>query len=116
MIDSILDSVKKTLGINSDYNHFDAELIMHINSVLLSLTQIGVGATTGYVINDKTETWDDFIGSDRPDLAAVKTYVSLKVKMIFDPPSSSFVFEAMKGQVAEMEWRLGIQAERTVTP
>jgi len=109
-VESILVSVKKMLGIEQDYTHFDSDIILNINSVLLSLNQLGIGPTTGFIITGDDETWSSFIG-DREDIEAVKTLVYLKVRLVFDPPSNAFVLEAMERQIKEFEWRLNIQAE-----
>ena len=107
---SILTSIKKMLGIMDEYEHFDADLIMHINSVLGILTQLGIGPADGFLIHDKEALWTDFI-SDEELFAMVKTYVYLKVKMVFDPPLSSAVMECYKTQISEYEWRLNVAAE-----
>lgn len=111
--ESILTSVKKQCGLDEDYEHFDPEIITHINSALMILTQLGVGPAEGFVIEDEDETWDDFLGDTKTvqQLVAVKTYVGLKVRLIFDPPSSSYVLDALKRQADELEWRLNVQAE-----
>lgn len=109
-MESILTSVKKMLGIAEEYEHFDPEIIMHINSVLMVLTQIGVGPEEGFSIEDETSTWVDFI-SDMSKLEAVKTYVHHRVKILFDPPQSGTVMEAMNRTISELEWRLNISAE-----
>lgn len=109
-MESILTSTKKLLGITEDYTHFDADIIMHINSVFLNLTQIGVGPVEGFFITDKTETWTDFI-EDNIQLQAVKSYMFLKVRLLFDPPLSSAVIEASNRMIAEFEWRLRLAAE-----
>lgn len=108
-MDSILTSIKKLLGISEEYTHFDKDLIMHINSVFLVLTQLGVGPTSGFFIMDKNAIWDDFISDS--DLELVKSYVYLKVKLLFDPPLSSAVIEATNRMIAEFEWRLNIAAD-----
>lgn len=105
---SILTSIKKLLGIQEDYTHFDADIIMHINTAFLTLSQIGVGPSKGFMIEDKDDFWDDFITED---LEAVKTYVYLKVRLLFDPPNSSSVMESMNRQISELEWRLNVAAE-----
>lgn len=110
MVDSILDSVKKNLGIDSEYDVFDADIITHINSTFLTLGQIGVGPTTGFMIEDSDPVWDDFLGKDSR-LNAVKTYIYLKVRLIFDPPATSFHIAAIEKQIAELEWRLNLEAE-----
>lgn len=104
-MESILISIKKLLGITEEYTHFDDDIIMHINSVLMILTQMGVGPKEGFMIEDDSFTWEDFIG-DRTDLQAVKTYVYLKVRLLFDPPSSSSVADSMNRMIGEFEWRL----------
>lgn len=109
-MDSILISIKKMLGDAQEYTHFDPDIIMHINSVLFILTQLGVGPDEGFMITDETETWDDFVGT-RKDLLAIKTLVHLKVRLLFDPPSSSFVIDAMERQIKEFEWRLYVKVE-----
>jgi hypothetical protein len=107
---SILTDIKKSLGIEADYTHFDPDIIMHSNTVLLTLNQIGIGPTDGFIITGDTEVWTDLLG-DRKDLEAVKTLIYMKVKLIFDPPTSSFVIEAMNKTIQELEWRLNLQAE-----
>ena len=109
-MESILTSIKKLLGISEEYTHFDADLIMHINSVFLILTQIGVGPSEGFSISDETAKWTDFI-QDSIRLGAVKSFMYLKVKLLFDPPSSSSVMESTNKLIAELEWRLNVEAE-----
>lgn len=109
-MDSILTSVKKMLGIVEEYEHFDADLIMHINSVLSILTQLGVGPVEGFSIKDKTAIWSDFL-SDSKNLESVKSYVYLKVRLIFDPPLTSSVTEAINRMIGELEWRLSVTAD-----
>ena len=102
---SILTSIKKMLGVAEDYTEFDEDIITHINSVFLNLTQLGVGPEEGFMIEDGTAVWEDFI-NDSVQLQAVKTYVYLKVKLLFDPPLSSSVTESINRMIAELEWRL----------
>jgi len=113
-MDSILTSVKKMLGIEPEYTHFDPDVILNINSVLLSLNQIGVGPNTGFSITGSDEKWTDLLGT-RIDLEAVKTLIYLKVRLLFDPPTSSFVLEAMERQITEFEWRLNVQIENAMS-
>lgn len=108
--DSILTSVKKMLGIAEEYEHFDADLLMHINSVFSILHQLGVGPADGFMIEDKSWIWSDFI-SDESKYMLAKSYMFLKVKLLFDPPLSSAVLECYKTQISEYEWRLNITAE-----
>ena len=109
-MESILTSIKKLLGIDEEYTQFNSDIIMHINSVFLNLTQLGVGPSEGFLIEDDTATWDDFIG-DSNQLQAVKSYVYLKVKLLFDPPLSSSVTESMNRMISELEWRLNVAVE-----
>lgn len=109
-MDSILTSIKLLLGITEDYEYYDGQLIAHINSVFMILNQLGVGPPEGYMIKDKTDTWAEFL-TDGTDLELVKSYVHLKVKLLFDPPSSSVVTESMNRMIAEFEWRLNVAAE-----
>ena len=108
--DSILFSVKKMLGIDAEYNVFDPDIIMHINSVFFVLNQLGVGPPDGFRIADEGTKWDDYF-SENTDVEAVKSYVYLKVKLLFDPPLNSAVIEAINRQIAELEWRLNVQVE-----
>lgn len=107
---SILTSIKKLLGIDEEYTQFDNDIIMHINTVFLNLTQLGVGPEEGFLIEDDAATWDDFIG-DSNQLQAVKTYVYLKVKLLFDPPLSSSVIESINRIISELEWRLNVAVD-----
>lgn len=109
-MESILISIKKMLGITEEYEQFDADLIIHINSVFSILTQLGVGPSKGFSIKDKTDVWSDFIPND-PKLESVKSYIYMKVKLLFDPPLSSTVMESMNRMINEFEWRLNVQAE-----
>lgn len=108
--ESILTSIKKMIGITEEYTHFDQDIIMHINSVFMILNQIGVGPDKPYSILDKNNTWNEFM-TDENMLHAVKSYIYLKVKMLFDPPSSSSIMESMKRQIDELEWRLNVAVE-----
>ncbi len=110
-MDSILQSIKKLLGLDEDYDAFDDDVMMHINSVLMILTQLGVGPKNGFSITGEEETWEDYLGEDISKLSAVKTYVYLKVKTMFDPTSSSVVNEATKEMLKELEWRLNSEIE-----
>ena len=107
MEDSILKSIKKMLGIHESYTEFDTDIIIHINSVFSILTQMGAGPVNGYYISDDGDEWSDFI-EDRADVEMIKTYVYLKVKQMFDPPSSSSVSEASKNLINELEWRISV--------
>lgn len=107
---SILKSTKKILGVGDADTSFDVDIMTHINSVLAVLTQVGIGPDNGYMIEDDTATWDAFIGTD-PRLNLVKTYLYLKVRLLFDPPGTSYAINAMEKQIAEFEWRLNVMRE-----
>ena len=109
-MDSILTSVKKLLGIEEDYTHFDADIIMHINTVFMILNQLGVGPEEGFSITDKTSVWNDYI-VDLQNFEAVKSYMFLKVKMLFDPPTGSAVTESYNRTISELESRLSMAAD-----
>ena len=108
--DSILKTIRKMLGMDEDFNHFDGDIIPLINSAFMSLIQIIPGMDTPFSIKGESESWTDFFGG-RKDLESVKEYIFLKVKMIFDPPTSSFVIEAYKEMLKEDEFRLSVQRE-----
>ena len=110
MSESILTSIKKLLGITEEYEQFDPDIIMHINSVFMILTQMGVGPSKGFRIIDKTAVWSDYMTDDQ-NLDSVKSYIHLKVKLLFDPPLSSSVMECMKQLISELEWRLYAESE-----
>lgn len=110
LTESILTSVKKMLGIVEDYEQFDSDIIMHINSVFSILNQLGVGPKNGFIIEDKNSKWNEFIQNEKT-LQLVKTYMFMKVKMMFDPPLSSAVIECYKLQISEYEWRLNVEAD-----
>ena len=109
-MESILNSTKKSLGIVIDDTNFDDELILHINSALMTVQQLGIGPITGFVISDSDDVWSDLLG-DRTDLEAVKLYLYLKVRLAFDPPQNGFLVDAIKNQITELEFRLNVQAE-----
>lgn len=109
-LNSILTSIKKMLGIDEEYDCFDTDIILHINSVFMILTQMGVGPSEGFTISDKTTTWDEFVQNSKK-LESVKSYVYLKVKLLFDPPLSSAVMDATNRLISELEWRLNVAGE-----
>lgn len=113
MTDSILDSVKKVLGIDASYTAFDLDVTMHINSAFATLHQMGVGPAEPFFLdeaNPKASTWSEVI-ENRSELNSVRTYVYLSVRLIFDPPGTSFVLTALEKQKEELGWRLGVAAE-----
>lgn len=110
MSPSILNSTKKILGLEDDYTAFDADVIMHINSVFSTLNQLGIGPEEGFAIENSEAQWDDFLAGDVL-LNSVKTYTYLRVRMLFDPPTTSYLLSTMKEQIQEIEWRLNVQRE-----
>ena len=110
--DGILRTIRKYLGMDDEYTYFDDDLIVHINSVFSILNQLGVGPTEGFEIQDDLAQWDEFV-SDEDYLEDVKTYVCLKVRLLFDPPTSSAAMEAINRSIDELEWCLNFAAEST---
>ena len=111
-MESILTSIKKLLGITEDYKHFDSDIIMHINSVLSVLNQLGVGPSKGFAIKDDSEVWTDFVSEEELlKLEAIKSYVYLKVKLLFDPPLAAAAIESTNKLISELEWRINVGAE-----
>lgn len=110
-MESILTSIKKLLGITEEYQHFDHDIIMHINTVLVTLNQLGVGPAEGFRIEDASDTWYDFLGDNMLLQGNVVSFVYLSVKMLFDPSLSSAVLAATERQIRELEWRITAMAE-----
>ena len=110
MTDSILDGTKHALNLASDYTPFDQDILLYINAVFSTLNQLGVGPELGFMIEDKDAVWSDFLEGDLR-LNNVKTYVYLRVRMLFDPPTIGYLVEAMKEQIKELEWRINSQRE-----
>lgn len=110
MSESILHSTKKILGLEADYLAFDMDIILLINSAFSTLHQLGVGPDEGFAIEDDTAEWGDFLEDDYR-LNSVKSYVYLKVRVVFDPPTTSFVLSALQEQIKEHEWRLNVVVE-----
>lgn len=108
---SILVSIKKLLNVDETDDSFDTDIGMLINNEFMTLHQLGIGPDEGFSITDADTKWADF-SSDKTLIETVKTYVYMKVRMIFDPPASSVVADAFNSQIRELEWRLNIQAER----
>lgn len=110
-MESILTSIKKLLGITEEYEHFDTDIIMHINSAFSVLTQLGVGPEEGFRIEDASTEWSEFLYDD-PRLEMVRTYVYLKVRIVFDSTAlTSAVIESMNRQIAELEWRINVTVD-----
>lgn len=110
-MESILNSIKKLLGIMEEDEHFDQDIIMHINSAFMILNQLGVGPEEVFTIQDASDSWSDFIHGSQ-NIESVKTYVYLKVRLLFDPPASSSVMDAMNRSISEFEWRLNVAADK----
>lgn len=113
MNDSILITVKKLIGLAEDDASFDEDLLVHINSVLLVLTQLGIGVSTGFDLQDDSASWEDLLGPDcDPEVfRSVKSYITLKVRKIFDPPQNGTVMQAIDSAINELEWRLNVQVD-----
>ena len=107
--DSILRTIKKLLGIDDEYHQFDQDLIIHINSVFMILNQLGIGPSTGFSIKDEREQWNDF--TDTSLIEAVRSYVYMRVRLLFDPPTTSFVLTSLENQAKEYEWRLNVMVD-----
>ena len=114
-MESILTSIKKLLGIGEDYDKFDVDIITHINTAFSILRQLGVGPKKGFSISGVDDVWNDFIPEDNAQFQDVKTYIYLKVKLVFDPPLSASVIESMKESIHELEWRLNISSDNQST-
>ena len=110
MDESILNSIKKILSIPEDYDVFDQDVILHTNSVFSTLHQLGLGPVHGFEITGPDEVWRDFLGGKLP-YNATKSYVYLRVRLLFDPPTTSYMITAMKEQILELEWRLNVTRE-----
>lgn len=110
MTESILTSIKKLLGITAEDKSFDEDIIIHINTVFLDLNQLGVGPEDGFRIEDENVTWDEFVEDDTY-YDAVKTYIYLKVRLLFDPPQNSAVMTSYNQTIDRLEWRLNVKAE-----
>lgn len=110
---SILDSTKKNLDIAAEYKAFDLNIITHINTVLSDLEQIGVGPVGGFYIEDDVAVWGDLLGTD-VRLNSVKSYVFLRVKLLFDPPPTSFAITSLEKQAEKMEWRLQVATDPVI--
>jgi hypothetical protein len=109
----ILDTIKKMLGVEADVTVFDVDIITHINSALMVLNQLGVGPEDCFIVTDSLDEWPDFLG-DSVTLELVKSYIYLKVKILFDPPTSSTVLDAATRQITEFEWRITAQIEKDI--
>lgn len=110
MEDSILRTIKKLLGLAADYNAFDQDVVLHINNAFLSLEQLAVGPA--FSIEGDNEAWSDYLDADSDLLQALKSYIYIKVRLVFDPPGTSFAINSLQEMSRELEWRLNVQAEK----
>lgn len=113
MTTSILNTIKKMLGIDSTYTAFDTDIIVHINSAFSTLHQLGVGTETPFYISDSSANWSTFFGTNTA-IESVKSYIYAKVRLAFDPPTTSFAIDALNKMCTEFEWRLNIQSEEVI--
>lgn len=109
--DSILDSVKKLIGINVEVTEFDADILMNINAALFTLRQLGVGPEEGYVVSSRDQTYEDYLGVGNEEIPQVRMYLAYKTRLGFDPPVNSFVLTSLEKMIAEAEWRLNVQVD-----
>lgn len=110
IFDSILETIKKLIGLDKDYGVFDIDLIVAINSSFMILNQLGIGPDKPFSITDASSTWKDFFG-DEEIFALAKSYIYLRTRLLFDPPSSGVLHEAVERQISEFEWRMHVQAD-----
>lgn len=111
-MDSILNSIKKLHGISPEDTGFDTDIIIHINSTLMKLNRLGVGPSEGFYIEDSTTTWDEYVPDNKIVSKAIQSYVYIKVRLVFDPPASPTVVEALKSAAQEDEWTIVEWLER----
>lgn len=109
-MDSILDSVKKFCGVLPEHKEFDAEILMAINSVMFTLSQLGVGPSEPFIVEDEYQTWDELLGSD--PVGGVRAYVNIRSRMLFDPPTNTYVKQALDDEAKELEWRIIAEVDK----
>lgn len=112
MSESILNTIKVMLNVEDDCDAFDTEIVAYINSALFTLSQFGIGPEEGFSVTGPTERWSDYIKSGK-NLTAIQTFIKLKVQLLFDPPSNSFVVDAINKQIDELGWRLCLEVEQS---
>ena len=115
MIDGILDTIKKLLGIDEDDDSFDIDIIIIINSITPILGQMGIGPSNGYIVKSKDDKWSDYISDSTINLEGVKNYIFIKTKLIFDPPTNSTTIESLNKVLSELEWRMMLSVETDIT-
>lgn len=111
--DSILTDVKKLLGIQKEYTHFDQDILIHINTALSTIFQLGYPHDVPHRIASEEDTWETLLGEQK-EIESIKTLIYLKVRLVFDPPTNSFTIEAIKNIIAELEWRLNVTVDKGV--
>lgn len=111
-MESILLTIKKMLGLEPEYTPFDMDIIVLINSSIMRLHQLGIGPKDGFYITDESQTWHEFVGCDK-DLKSIQEFIFIKTKLVFDPPSTSFVISAYNDRASELEWCLMVEKEYT---
>ena len=109
-MDSILSTIKKMLGLDDEYNAFDIDIVVHINTAFMILNQLGVGPTAGFAILGKEEIWDDYLDQGA-NLESVKSYIYMKTRLAFDPPISSAAIASMNQMISELEWRINVAVD-----
>lgn len=114
-MDSILNSIKQVVGVEIDDDAFDVDILMFINTTFSTLNQLGIGPVNGFYLEDDSTVWSDYLGDD-PNLNSVKAYIGLSVRMLFDPPATSFHLESMRKQIEELGWRLNAYREGKAYP
>jgi hypothetical protein len=105
-MDSILNTIKKLLGIDAEDTSFDTDVIVNINLAIFNLSQIGIGPNNTFIVTSVDQTWSDYIGSSVVNLEGIKNYIYLKTKILFDPPTNSTVMAAFNNNIQELEWRM----------
>lgn len=115
MIDGILDTIKKLLGIDEDDDSFDIDIIIIINSITPILGQMGIGPSNGYIVTSKEDKWSDYISDSEINLEGIKNYIFIKTKLIFDPPTNSTTIESFNKVLSELEWRMMLSVETDIT-
>lgn len=113
MEQSILKSTKKILGVSLDDESFDLDIITYINTAFSTLTDLGVGSGEGFVIEDDTSVWEDFLAEQPIELSKIKTCIGLQVRLLFDPPTTSYLLDVLQKQLLEQQWRLNANREAT---
>ena len=108
-MESILSSIKKLLGIPESYTNFDEDIIIHINTAFAILNQLGVGPDEGFMIEDGNATWGDYI--TKYNLLMIRTFIYLKVRLLFDPPTSNALIESINRTIGELEWRIFLEGD-----